>query len=214
MRDVVPARAMYPGQRLNTSSHLAGLVLVLLGAAWVLSRCMGQLDAAAAAGVVAFSLASAVLFIASVMCHGTRGDAGPLWQRLDHAATFWLIAGTLSPFATVAPRQDANLALLAAMWIAALVATAWQFRRGPIAVPPVLLYAGMGWIGTAAAAVVAARVSTQSLVWLLVGAGLYSAGTVFYRNAFGWKHAHGAWHLFVVAGVVSHYAAVYFLLVA
>jgi hemolysin III len=30
---------------------------------------------------------------------------------------------------------------------------------------------------------------------------------VFYRNSRGWRHAHGTWHLFVLAGTGSHYAA-------
>jgi hemolysin III len=43
---------------------------------------------------------------------------------------------------------------------------------------------------------------------LLIGGVLYTAGTVFYRNRFGLRHAHGAWHLFVLAGTASHYVAV------
>jgi hemolysin III len=30
---------------------------------------------------------------------------------------------------------------------------------------------------------------------------------VFYRNRAGWRHAHGTWHLFVVAGTASHHTA-------
>ena len=42
----------------------------------------------------------------------------------------------------------------------------------------------------------------------MAGAVLYSAGTVFYRNRCGWRHAHGTWHLFVLGGTVSHYVTV------
>jgi hemolysin III len=45
--------------------------------------------------------------------------------------------------------------------------------------------------------------------WLLgavwAGAALYTAGTVFYRNRLGLRHAHGTWHLFVLGGTLSHY---------
>jgi hemolysin III len=33
-------------------------------------------------------------------------------------------------------------------------------------------------------------------------------GTVFYRNRRGFRHAHGTWHLFVLAGTVSHFISV------
>ncbi len=209
-----PAINVYPGQRLNIYSHLIGLALSLAFSALVLARCARQVDAKTIGGVVVFCLASAALFVASTVCHGSRGEARHLWQRLDHAATFWLIAGSYTPFALTAPREDANLAFLAAMWVAALLATVWQFRVREVAVPPTLLYIAMGWLGTAAAAFVAVRLSMTSLIWLFVGASLYCAGTAFYRNAMGWKHAHGVWHVFVVAGAVSHYAAVYFLVAA
>jgi len=50
------------------------------------------------------------------------------------------------------------------------------------------------------------RVSRHFL--LMAGAGLYSAGTIFYRNPRGWRHAHGMWHLFVLGGTLSHYISV------
>jgi hemolysin III len=42
----------------------------------------------------------------------------------------------------------------------------------------------------------------------VAGAALYTAGTIFYRNPRGWRHAHGTWHLFVLAGTACHYAAI------
>jgi hemolysin III len=71
-----------------------------------------------------------------------------------------------------------------------------------------MTYVGMGWLGLLAAAPVAVRMEAGGLAWLLVGAVLYTVGTIFYRNRGGMRHAHGTWHLFVLAGTTSHYVAV------
>ncbi|MNT64456.1 hemolysin-III related [compost metagenome] len=62
----------------------------------------------------------------------------------------------------------------------------------------------MGWLGVLAAAPLAAKLHATGLAWLVAGGVLYTVGTVFYRNRRGLRHAHGAWHLFVLAGTTSH----------
>jgi len=74
--------------------------------------------------------------------------------------------------------------------------------------PSLPLYIGMGWLAIAAAVPLAMQLEGGGLAWLLIGAVLYTAGTVFYRNRRGFRHAHAVWHLFVLAGTVSHYVAV------
>jgi len=74
--------------------------------------------------------------------------------------------------------------------------------------PPLALYVGMGWAMVVAAVPLLARIDAGGLRWLLTGAGLYTVGTVFYVNRAGYRHAHGVWHLFVLGGTASHYAAV------
>jgi len=66
----------------------------------------------------------------------------------------------------------------------------------------------MGWLCMLAAVPLAARLEPAAVAWLLAGAAFYSAGTVFYRNRGGLRHAHGLWHLFVLGGTASHYMAV------
>jgi len=95
------------------------------------------------------------------------------------------------------------------LWVAALLACARHLRAS---VPPSLgLFLLMGWVAVVAALPVALRAGTVSLACLLLGAAVYSAGTVFYRNKSGWAYGHGVWHLFVVAGTAWHFGAVMYL---
>jgi hemolysin III len=97
---------------------------------------------------------------------------------------------------------------LATIWAAAITGIGRELRSGDPAKPSLPLYLGMGWLGALAAAPLVDRLASGGLVWLVAGAVLYSAGTFFYRNPWGWRHAHGMWHLFVLGGTFSHYITV------
>ncbi|CAA2110310.1 PAQR family membrane homeostasis protein TrhA [Variovorax paradoxus] len=202
---------MYPGERLNGYSHLLGLLLALPAAALLLAKTVPTGDPARIAGALVFSLSAVVLYAASTLFHSTRGRFKRMWERADHCAIYLLIAGTYTPFALVTLQGVWGGLLLAAIWSAALFGI-WRelapATGGAARPPPLWLYIGMGWVGVLAAVPLAARLDAAGLAWLLAGGVLYTAGTVFYRNRQGFRHAHGAWHLFVLAGTASHYVAV------
>ncbi|MET3461484.1 PAQR family membrane homeostasis protein TrhA [Variovorax atrisoli] len=202
---------MYPGERLNGYSHLLGLLLALPAMALLLAKTLPTGDPARIVGALVFSLSAVALYAASTLFHSTRGRLKRMWERADHCAIFLLIAGTYTPFALVTMQGPWGLLLLATIWTAA----AFGIRRelvpatnGAPKKPSLPIYIGLGWLVVLAAVPLAARLDTAGLVWLLVGGVFYTTGTVFYRNRSGFRHAHGAWHLFVLAGTTSHYVAV------
>lgn len=199
---------MHHGERFNSLTHLAGLLLALAGTAVLLGRTLPQGDATRIAAATVFALSMVALYAASTLFHSTRGPARRLWQRADHCAIYLLIAGTYTPFALVTLQGPWGWALLAAIWSAAAFGIHRELRPGDVATPSLRLYIGMGWLGVLAAAPLAARLDFAGLAWLLAGAVLYTTGTVFYRNRRGWRHAHGLWHLFVLGGTASHFVAV------
>lgn len=198
---------MVPGERFNICSHLFGLLLAILGLPLMLAKTLPGGDAAKIAGVLVFTLSCVVLYAASTLFHSTRGQAKLRWQRVDHCAIYLLIAGSYTPFALVPLKGTWGWVLLAAVWGIALFGM-WRELRSTAAKPPLALYIGMGWVGVAAAAPLVVRIEAGALLWLLFGAALYTAGTIFYVNRAGYRHAHGTWHLFVLGGTASHYAAV------
>ena len=201
---------MYPGERLNGYSHLLGLLLALTATGVLLARALPTGDAARIAGALVFSLSAVALYAASTLFHSTRGPRKRFWERADHCAIYLLIAGTYTPFALVMLGGLWRWLLLGAAWGAALFGIARELLQPADAAarPPLALYIGMGWLGLLAAAPLAARLDPAGLAWLLAGGAFYSAGTVFYRNRRGFRHAHGTWHLFVLGGTASHFVAV------
>jgi hemolysin III len=97
--------------------------------------------------------------------------------------------------------------IVAAVWCIAAFCN-WRELRSTAAGPSLALYIGMGWVGVAAAAPLVAQLEAGGLVWLLVGAVFYTAGTIFYVNRAGYRYAYGLWQLFVLGGTARHYAAI------
>jgi hemolysin III len=197
---------MHPGERFNASTHLLGLAVATACSAALLVHACARSDAMTILGIALFSAAAILLYASSAAFHSTRGPVRALLERLDHGAIFVLIAGTYTPFALASPRQDVNLVLLALFWIAAVRVSGKALAS---ALPPALwLYVALGWGAVAAALPIALRTSVGAGAFLLLGALIYSSGTLFYLNRMGWRHAHGFWHLCVLGGTVAHFAAV------
>jgi hemolysin III len=202
---------MNPGERFNTCTHLLGLVLAVLGVPLMLAKTMPGGDAARSVGASVFALSCVVLYGASTLFHGTRGRAKVWWQRVDHGAIYLLIAGTYTPFALATLPDSGRWLMLAVVWGSALFGVRRELQSA-VARPSLALYVGMGWLSVAAAAPLIAHAPATVLAWLLSGAMFYTAGTFFYVNPAGYRHAHGMWHLFVLGGTASHYAAILILL--
>jgi hemolysin III len=50
--------------------------------------------------------------------------------------------------------------------------------------------------------------SPVGFAWIAAGGVLYTIGIVFYALDTRLVHAHGVWHLFVMAGSAAHYVAI------
>jgi hemolysin III len=199
---------MHPGERFNTGTHLLGLALAAtVGLPLILIKTLPGGDLAKIVGSVVFALSCVALYAASVLFHATAGEAKSRWQRVDHCAIYLLIAGSYTPFALVSLGGLWGAGLLLGVWVMALVGMAREIRSKADK-PPLVFYIALGWMVVAAALPLVARVETGGMLWLLVGAALYTLGTVFYVNRAGHRHAHGIWHLFVLGGTTSHFVAV------
>ena len=82
------------------------------------------------------------------------------------------------------------------------------FFTGRFRVLSTLVYLFMGWIVLVAFKPLVEALPRGSLIMLFAGGLAYSMGTVFYL----WKrlpYHHAVWHLFVLAGSICHFFAVF-----
>ena len=201
---------MIKGERFNSISHLVGAALALAGA--VVLVVVASQDGGAQR-VVAFSVYGATLFLlylVSTLYHGLPpGRAKQVFRILDHQAIYLLIAGSYTPFTLVSLDGIVGWWMFGAIWGMALLGLVLDAlpRRGA-RVLPLIIYFLMGWLILLAIDPLLAVLSRAGFIWLLTGGIFYTSGIVFYALDRRYPWMHGIWHLFVLAGSISHYVAI------
>ena len=203
-------RKMYPGERFNSISHLVGAVLALCGAAVLVS--LAGVYGGGATRIVSFSVYGLTLFLlylSSTLYHGLRGRAKRVFQVLDHHAIYLLIAGTYTPFSLVGLGGATGWWLFGAVWGLALLGILIDTLRGEGGrILSVVIYLTMGWLIVLALDPIMAALPPAGFRLLVAGGLFYTVGVIFYALDSRWPWCHGIWHLFVLAGSVSHYFAI------
>ena len=200
---------MVPGERLNSFSHLVGAVLALAGMVVLIVIAARQGDPWK---IVSFSVYGACLFSLyafSTLYHSLRHRAKAIFRRFDHLAIYLLIAGTYTPFTLVTLRGGWGWSLFGAIWGLAAAGMALEFlpRRGA-RIMPLVIYLLMGWLVLIALKPLLQALPWAGFVWLISGGLFYTFGMIFYGLDAKLRNAHGVWHLFVLAGSISHYLAI------
>lgn len=200
---------MYHGERFNSISHLVGAVLAVAAAAVMITLAALDGNARKVVGVSVFGAVLIALYVFSTLYHSVRpARIKAVLRRFDHSAIYLLIAGTYTPFTLVTLRGWLGWTIFGAVWAMAAygVVRSWLARIDDD--PAVWPYLVMGWFCLLAAVPLATRLGVGGMAWLAAGGLLYTAGVVFFVNDTRWRHAHGIWHLFVLAGSAAHVVAV------
>lgn len=199
---------MYHGERFNSFTHLAATALAVAGSAVLIARATEQGDPWKIFAFSVFGLGLVLLYTASTLYHSFRGPTKAVLRKLDHAAIYLLITATYAPFLLVSLRGPFGWTLFAIIWLMALYGICKAWRRNDGSDPSPWPYMAMGWLGVTAFVPLVDKLGVAGLAWLAAGGLLYTAGVLFYVNDRRWRHAHGIWHLFVMAGSASHFVAV------
>lgn len=195
----------------NSISHGAGLVVALAATPALLADAATTGSPLFRVGTSVFAFTVVLLYLGSTLYHAfPPGKAKAVFRLIEHSAIYLLIAGTYTPFTLGALRGPVGWTLLGTIWTLAIGGVLLQsrdprrFRRVSMA-----LYLGMGWLMVVAVRPLWVHVPLAGLLWLLAGGIAYTVGVGFYR-ARQLRYAHFIWHLFVLAGTVSHYMAIRF----
>ena len=204
---------MYPGERFNAWTHLAGAVLAACGGAALVTMAAIAGDARRITALVIYATTLFLLFLVSTLYHSVRGRAKAVLRKLDHCAIYLLIAGTYTPFALVSLRGAWGWSIFGIVWglaIVGIVQECW-IARGARRLS-LALYLGMGWLALAAFVPLLEALGWAGMLWVAAGGLVYTLGIGFYLLDERVPHFHGVWHLFVLGGSATHFAAVAALL--
>jgi hemolysin III len=188
-------------------SHLGAAMLAILCYAAYLS---GTDVAWKIVSSCIFGFSVVLLYAISSAYHAvTYRPAKDVLNVMDHMAIYFLIAGTYTPFCLQTLRASGNAAMgwtiFGIEWAAVIAGVVFKIRNtGKFRYLSTAAYIVMGWVVIIAIVPVARELGGLGTMWLAVGGGLYTVGTVFYL----WKglpYHHPVWHLFVLAGTICHF---------
>lgn len=166
--------------------------------------------------IVSFSIYGATLFLlylSSTLYHSfVNPKVKNIFRILDHSAIYLLIAGTYTPLTLTLMRGPWGWTLFGLAWamaIAGIIVTAFLLDK--LKALLVLSYVVMGLLAIIAIKPMIQMVPRGMIIWLFIGGACYILGIIFYL----WKklpYHHTIWHLFVLAGSISHFLGILFYL--
>jgi hemolysin III len=188
--------------------HVLGIMGSLAAVAILISISHSKLSAGTLVATIVYSITLIVMLTASGSYHlAAHTRARPLLRRLDHAAIYVKIAGTLTPLAVLLGTGFGYL-VLAVVWLIALFGASRKLlaKRGKMTTGW-LPYVALGWIGVMLLFPLTKTVPTQAMILIATGGLTYTAGVFFYR-AEGWRYATAIWHGFVLVASGCFFAAI------
>ena len=192
-------------ERYNTISHAIGILFGIIGLV-LLVLCNSGKTVWSLFGVIVYACSFILLFTASTLYHCAIDKTLKEKLRiLDHISIYFLIAGTYTPVLLIVLPNSLGYVLLTTVWLIACFGVVLKlFFTGRFEVFSLVLYLIMGWLIVLDFSNLALAIGTQGVFLLVLGGVLYSTGIIFYAiNKIPYNHF--IWHLFVLAGAVSHF---------
>jgi hemolysin III len=197
----------------NAITHGIGFGLAVTGAVYlIIAAARGSMRLIVSCAIFAASLVLVYLF--STLYHSlVRTRARHVFHVLDHASIYVLIAGTYTPFTLVSLRGPQGWILFAIVWALAVAGVVFKsFAVGRYVVASTLVYLLQGWLAIFVVRSLVDALGWHGILWLGAGGAAYTLGVAFFALD-RLRYFHATWHVFVLAGSVAHYFAVYFYVV-
>ena len=195
----------------NSITHGLGALLSVAGLTLLVTYAALQGDVWR---IVSFSIyggSMILLFLMSTLYHSFQHEkVKRVFKMLDHCAIYLLIAGTYTPFLLVTLRGTLGWVMFALIWTLALAGISFklvfQHRFKKLSVATYIL---MGWLALFVGHELTRILSSGGMAWLVAGGLAYTLGVIFYVRK-SMPYSHAIWHVFVLAGSLCHYIAIFF----
>ena len=194
---------------LNTISHLLGAIFGIVGLFLLIFK-NSEKTSYAIASITIYSLTFISMFVASSLYHYVKNtELKKKLRVVDHINIYFLIAGTYTPISLITLINGEGWAIFYAVWGITAVGTLLKlFLTGKFEVLSLVLYLAMGWLVIYDFDNLMNYTSSQGIQLLFLGGAFYTLGIIFYAID-RIPYNHFIWHLFVLAGAISHWLMIY-----
>lgn len=194
---------------INAYSHGLGAILAFIAVIFLIVKGYG-LALGQWISLWVYGLSLELLLSSSMLYHFAQDELKRYWyKKLDHTAIYYLIAGTYTPFLSIAIPTAKAHHLLIALWVIALIGTLFKlvfihhFQKVSLAA-----YLVMGWLAVLVMDDMQRYLSRDAIQLLIAGGLAYTVGTLFYALK-KVRYSHAIWHVFVLLGAGLHFLAIY-----
>lgn len=205
----------------NTLTHLAGALLFLAGG-FLLVRTAGATgEFRPVFSSLVFTAGLVGLYTSSALYHAVRASQTAIrrLRNLDHSMIYVLIASTYTPVCLTGLGGRLGTGVLLAIWGAALAGVV--LRLASVSVHRWIytgFYLALGWSSLLLIRPLVQRFPPFPLFLLVLGGLFYTVGAIIYGKRppslqFGPFRYHEVFHLFILAGSVTHYLFIYFFVI-
>lgn len=189
---------------LNAFTHSIGAMFAIYA---IVMLAVNSKTAIETASTAIFGSMLFILFQSSALYHAMVNEvAKKVFRKIDHSAIFMLIAGTYTPILLLTVEFPLSVALLAMTWYLAITGIIYSCLTLKFKYLSTGLYLLMGWLSVFLVYSIWHNANINAVWLLLLGGLFYSSGCIFYLLKK--KYMHTIWHIFVIAGAISHYFCV------
>ena len=194
----------------NTVTHALGVVLILLFFPLLVKVALDKGQSYMIWSINVFGFGMLMAYLASTLYHIVEDTHVKSRMRVwDHIGIFLLIGGTYTPVVWRYLNSDTATMFLSVMWSLIAVGSILKiFFTGRYDRLSTFIYLFLGWMVVFIIQPIRAHMPLEIFLWILAGGLAYTFGVIFYK----WrslKYQHSIWHLFVLAGTVFQFIAVY-----
>ena len=186
-------------------THFTGVILTVIGIP-LLFYFDNKLTSLSTLSIILFSFGLLLVYSSSSVYHFVLNPKlKKKFQILDHISIYYLILGSYAPVCLITLYEYSGINIFITILILSIIGTLIKlFFTGRFQIFSLLLYLAMGWLIVIDIKFLFELLNIEAKLLLIIGGLSYTLGTIFY-SLDKIKYFHSIWHLFVLAGSVSHY---------
>lgn len=203
----------------NTWTHFITFIAAIVGLVFLIILTNDNLTKLITTTIFGISLI--LLYGASSLYHWVKTTPKKelILKKVDHVAIYILIAGSYTPVFYYGLEDIWRWTMLTAVWMLAFIGILLKiwFIHAPRYVSTAF-YVTLGWIAVVPIVQLTAHLPAGAIILMISGGVAYTIGAIiyatkcfdFFPNKFGF---HEVFHLFIMAGSITHFFMVLFFIV-
>ena len=194
-------------EKLNSISHGTAALISIIGFIILLQFCKKSNTEYLLFSIIIYGISLIILYTSSTIYHSVKNQKlKHIFRIIDHCSIFLLIAGTYSPVLLIVIGGETGWCMFSIQWTIALIGVIFKvFYTGKYELISVCLYILMGWMIIFKLNELIISIPESGFLLLLSGGIIYTIGIIFYVIDTKIRYSHFIWHLFVIAGSLTHY---------